>query len=861
MTYVPIKTRREIPASWQLSESEKGFGSLMSSQGMLPLRSLDVTGSIRALNYSLSVCQIFHNVHQSNLEATYIFPLPARAAVTKFVMTTEQRRVEGQLKERGQARQEYQEAISAGHQAALAEQERPDIFTMTVGNVPPNQQVQVEIELEGPLYGIDDSALLRFPLVVAPKYIPGAPLNDENVGQGTALDTDRVPDASRISPPVLLPGFPNPVKLSLQFDVEGSLFQLQDLEATLPLEGVATNEGFRLRYQPQSGRIDHDFMLRLPFHPNKVTSSLQVESQTDQACTFCLTVVPPASAVQQTQPKQVVIVLDRSGSMEGWKMEAAKRATARLIDSLNQQDSFQVLVFDDQVELVGNPPPTRKNSWFKHGPSNSLAQATDRQRFDTIMALREIHSRGGTEIASALREAAQRLKDCPNGHIIFVTDGQVGNENEVLRETQKQAANLRVHSIGIDQAVNAHFLEELARCGKGGLCQLVASNEQLDNCMVDMCRRIGAPVLTNIRVDAAGISDVVYQNNDLYAGIVTRIYGRFQGQFPQALQLLSDQSEKNPELAQTIQTQYVGGTVRRLWAREKILQLEHNYAISSPKAISSAEITAFSLQHGVLSRFTAFLAVDRDVLVQKRPLHQVTQAVENPAGWGSVCSVGGSAGPGAASAPKVAQMLKSTWLADDTADSTLDMKCRSSAPANAPSNPPAPARPIPPASKPRPCAEQAQPSPPSSPQPCSPPTDALSKKTPMAKKMKASHDGLRLSQSKEESREREKSAQSEPSSPSLASIWKTLKTSVDTAKDFREELRANLQKLIDLLIDRAQEQETDLLAKAMETRSKLGEDDHANLQLLREFVEWADQNSVLAQTGVLTRVKNFFLGR
>src|SRR5262249_27768151 len=155
------------------------------------------------------------------IEATYIFPLPDRAAVTHFRMEVAGRVVEGVLKERGEARREYDQAVLSGRRAGITEEERPGVFTLRVGNLMPGEEATIRLTLPGPLVYEAGEAPFRFPLVVAPRYIPGTPLPGPSVGDGVALDTNAVPDASRITPPVLLPGFPNPVRLSLSVDLHG----------------------------------------------------------------------------------------------------------------------------------------------------------------------------------------------------------------------------------------------------------------------------------------------------------------------------------------------------------------------------------------------------------------------------------------------------------------------------------------------------------------------------------------------------------------------------------------------------------------------------------------------------------------
>src|SRR5215472_8553258 len=189
-------------------DGESGLGTLVTERGNLPLYAIDAAVALTGLTATTELTQGFRNPFDVPLEATYIFPLPDRAAVTALRMTADDRVVDAQLKERGQARAEYDQAIAEGQRASIAEEERPDVFTMRVGNILPGERVTVSLSLAGPLSYEDGEATFRLPLVVAPRYIPGDPLGGPDVGAGHHPDTNAVPDASRITPPVLLPGFP-----------------------------------------------------------------------------------------------------------------------------------------------------------------------------------------------------------------------------------------------------------------------------------------------------------------------------------------------------------------------------------------------------------------------------------------------------------------------------------------------------------------------------------------------------------------------------------------------------------------------------------------------------------------------------
>lgn len=380
------------------ADNTQGFGLLETERGRLPLVALDVRTSICDLTAQTTVRQTFRNSLDEPLEATYIFPLPDRAAVTKFQMRVAGRVIDGDLKERGAAREEYDRAIEAGHRAAIAEEDRSGVFSLRVGNLPPREEATIELTLVGPLPVSDGEATYRFPLVVAPRYTPGVPLDGPSVGLGVTPDTDEVPDASRVSPPVLLPGFPNPVRLSLEvrLDPTGAAASEATWRESVRSSLHATFEDdgppWTIRLHPGE-RLDRDFILRFPVATKTLSTALSASpAESDKPGVFALTLLPPAFATTKPKPREVVFLLDRSGSMAGWKMVAARRALARMVDTLLDQDSFAVLAFDSAIE---------------HAPhaKDALIPATNRDRWQMLEWLGKIDARGGTELAPALEGA------------------------------------------------------------------------------------------------------------------------------------------------------------------------------------------------------------------------------------------------------------------------------------------------------------------------------------------------------------------------------------------------------------------------------------------------------------------------
>jgi Ca-activated chloride channel homolog len=610
----------DLPEAPRRPDDDEGVGCLHTERGNLPLELIDVQAAVTGLASSIKLTQGFRNPHDEPLEATYIFPLPPRAAVTSLRMEADGRVVDGLLKERGEAREDYDQAISAGKRASIAEEERPGVFTMRVGNIMPGEKVSVHLTLAGALSYEDGEATFRFPLVVAPRYIPGMPLAGGQVGDGTLPDTDQVPDASRISPPVLLPGFPNPVQLSVAVDIDPGTLPLNGISSSL--HATATEDaptGLRIRLNPGE-RADRDFLLRLRYGSEAISTSLSVLPD-DDGGTFALTVLPPAIEAP-TRGRDVVLVLDRSGSMGGWKMVAARRAAGRIVDTLNGSDRFTVLAFDHQIDSPASLP-------------SGLVEASDRNRFRAVEFLSGLDARGGTEMLSPLRRAADLLKDAPDRDrvLVLVTDGQIGNEDELLRELSPGLGGVRVHTVGIDRAVNEAFLQRLS--GSSGRCELVESEDRLDDAMQHIHRRIGAPVVTGLRVSPSGLSvdaDTMTPTPlpDLFEGAPVVITGRFTGPAEGGVTIGSDgdwheavtaRRSENPSLA-------------ALWARSRVRDLEDRYVVGTgDQSGLEKRIVDTSLKYGVLSRFTAFVAVDERVVNEGGKVHQVTQPVDLPSGW------------------------------------------------------------------------------------------------------------------------------------------------------------------------------------------------------------------------------------
>ncbi|NUR24276.1 MAG: VWA domain-containing protein, partial [Catenulispora sp.] len=319
-------------------------------------------------------------------------------------------------------------------------------------------------------------------------------------------------------------------------------------------------------------------------------------------------------------------------SMGGWKMTAARRAAARIVDTLTARDRFAVLTFDHEVTT---PPDL---------PADTLSPAVDRHRFRAVQHLAAVEARGGTEMARPLRRAADLLLGAGPGRdrvLVLVTDGQVGDEDALLADLSGSLAELRVHTVGIDTAVNAGFLRRLAS-GGGGHCELVESEDRLDEAMDAVHRRIGTPLVTGLRL-SGGDGFVLDQDSitptrlpDLFAGAPLVVAGRYRGgEAPSAaITVAGTTADGSPWSRPVTAVQADDADLAPFWARGRIRDLEDRY-VSAPHGQAELEkaIVDTSVRFNVLSRFTAFVAVDTVVVNEGGTLKRVTQPVDLPAGW------------------------------------------------------------------------------------------------------------------------------------------------------------------------------------------------------------------------------------
>jgi Ca-activated chloride channel family protein len=644
----PMPTPTPLPLLPFKADASRGFGILEAAGNaskQLPLARVEVRARVVDRFLEATMTEVFRNPFAEHLEATYVFPLPGGAAVSSFEMRVAGRVVLGVVEERGEARRQYQSAIEEGKRAALLEKERDDVFTVAVGNLPPGEEVEIRIRWSERLPYFDDGTTeLRLPLVVAPRYIPGSALERPGTGSGTEHDTDVVPDASRITPPRLAEGFDPKTGLSIEVEVLEA--ELDDVACSQHATRTRLKDGaVTVALAREGERLNRDFILRW----RVAGPAIRTRAWTHGGFA-AISIVPPRREGFLGTPRDVVFVLDRSGSMEGEKMTSANRACALLLATLGPRDRFAIQLFDDRTDWY-DPSTGRLSST----PAMTAADEGGLEKGEKF--LRTVEARGGTELDQALSEVlAWNEKRADSGGraqvVVLLTDGQVGDESRVLKRIQTELGDSRVFTVGIDTAVNEAFLRRLAGAA-GGTATFVAPGEGIEEALRAVGREIGAPLVVDVRVESA-LELAPATVPDLFEGRATVAYLKADAAKPIRV---TGRFADGKAFEQTIEATPVEmDAIGQLWARSRIMDLEDRFRLRPhEQGTLREEIVAVSKACKVLSRFTAFVVVDQEIVNKGGDLRQMTQPVEMPDRW-EMDAMGPGSFPAAAAPASVALM-------------------------------------------------------------------------------------------------------------------------------------------------------------------------------------------------------------
>ena len=491
------------------------FKSVKSDQYVsAPQLNTDVKIEITGMVAFARVIQEFENPGDEWLEGVYVFPLPEDAAVSHLTMDVGDRVIEGVIKEKEEAKKTYTEAKKEGKKASLLEQERPNIFMMSVANIGPNEVIKVELEYQQTVRFDNGVFSLRFPTVVSPRYIPGQQIEtessfDEFDLSGWAFATTEVPDAPRISPPVVEPGQDPDNLLSLEviLDPGFNLARLQSLYHAVDIKYANNDEKAVIRLMNTWAVADQDFVLEWAPEKGRSPQAAVFAEEKGGENFIYLMVMPPAenNVTNYHIPREVIFVVDVSGSMAGPSIKQAKEALLFAVSRLQPEDRFNIITFNDTVDKFFNYPMT--------GTREHIQQA--------LHFIKGLEATGGTEIEPALYEALDGNKNLNRiRQVIFLTDGSVGNEQQLFQTVRDRLGDSRIFTVGIGSAPNSYFMRNIAERGKGTFTY-IGDVKEVQERMEELYTKLENPLLTDVRLSLSNSADVEMFPDpipDLYLG-------------------------------------------------------------------------------------------------------------------------------------------------------------------------------------------------------------------------------------------------------------------------------------------------------------------------------------------------------
>lgn len=579
----------------------------------IPLLGVELRGDVVGGHARLVSTQRYRHDEAQPVEAIYVFPLPSDAAVTGFTMEVAGRRLEAEVKEREEAFRTYDDAVTSGHGAALIEQERANVFTANVGNLLPGEEVRIEITFVTRVPGDEGALRLSVPTLVAPRYIPGEPSGDRTA-HGAADPTDRVRDADRISPQVGVVEYTMSLDLSVHFDAKATL--------SSPSHAItAVHDGSRWRVSFTGAPLDRDLVLVIEPEERAALERVVAHRGDDGEGHVALTWVPDLARLVPAGAAGGVFsfVVDRSGSMGGLSIEEARKALRLCLRQLREGDRFEVIAFDDSVECF-RPEPV---------------PYTEKTLADADKWIARVDARGGTELLAPMVQAARH-----GGVVVLLTDGQVGNEDEILRAVLAAAGEkASIYTFGIGTAVSDVLLGELAR-RTGGAMELIHPGERIDEKVVATfakahAARVRAPV---IEVSGVELDDLApTRAPDLVDGEPWSVLGRYARGGRAEVKIrgtLAGQPFVHVLLAD-LPDRADADLVPTLWARERIRDLEAQEVTGRRAAAMKDRIVGIATKHRLASRYTSFVVVEKRTGERRTTEAAVTRAVpvSAPHGW------------------------------------------------------------------------------------------------------------------------------------------------------------------------------------------------------------------------------------
>jgi len=593
-----------------------------------PSLKTDVVADIQGDLATVTVTQTFVNSTATPLNAKYLFPLHKDAAVFAMTMEVGEEVVQARIREREEARQAFEQGKREGKAAALLEQHRPNMFTQEIANLMPGDPIKVTLKYTQTVPRSDGAYELVVPLVVGPRYIP--------------LDQSSRPQVAVLAPPAVLsdspvtdkgtpppatgvwqlgpvPSYPDVAGLTIPATIDADRVSIRvNLASGMPITGVTSathalsttgDAKARIITLAEGRTVDNrDFILRYTLSGSAPQAGLLAHRDA-RGGTFSLLIEPPlAPADADITPREMVFVLDTSGSMSGLPIEASKTFMRHALKALRPADYFRIIRFSNNAsEFTSGPVPAT---------SSNVAAG--------LAYVNRLSADGGTEALSGLHQA-YGVAQAPGTLriVVFLSDGYVGNEPEILRLVSASVGQGRLYAFGIGTAINRYLIEEMARHGRG-LSRVIDPTEKSHEAAIQFASRLKTPVLTDIAIDWGSLKPLDVTPAlipDLFEGDSIRIQGRFEAAGTHLVKV-SGRVNGRPALLPLridLPAEATGASreaIPLIWARSRIADHMHELMVPVTLRTSGmvdtglkAAVTDLGLKFSLVTQWTSFVAV------------------------------------------------------------------------------------------------------------------------------------------------------------------------------------------------------------------------------------------------------------
>ncbi len=596
---------------------------LLTASGQVPLEGVLLEAKLSGACSKVTVTQRYQNKESIPVEAVYVFPMEEGSAVCGFEARVGDRLIRGRVEEKEKAFEIYDDALTEGDGAFLLDQERPNIFTASVGNLRPGERVEIAITYVAQLRHEGKALRFQIPTTVSPRYVPAGP---PEVGE---------PDGHRVNPPV---AFKVPYGLTLRLEIESDS-PLRSIDSpSHPLKVTMLEENrAKVEISSESVALDRDFVLLLePKEPHQ--PHVRVAQEEDGTRIAMVSFYPDHGGAQR-QGKEVLFLLDCSGSMGGDSMEQAKKALALCLRALSEGDSFNITLFGSSWQSLWKRP--------KPYSQKTLDKASK--------YLRQVSANlGGTEILSPLKALLKKSPDPERARqLLLLTDGEVSNEESVIALCRQHSEQCRIFSFGIGAGCSEYLVRGVARATKGA-SEFIFPGERIEPKVLRMFARVGSPTYKEVTVHWSDlkVEQAPPDCPPVFDGDTVTLYARIQRGSPREVTLRAD--HRSWQLPLEIESAEKGGPVPILWAREMIRHLEETggSARGSQQRRKSKEdrtrqrIVELGTGYGLMSSATSYVAVEErsaeEKTLEQAELRKIPIALT--VGWGGMGGIGFSAG-------------------------------------------------------------------------------------------------------------------------------------------------------------------------------------------------------------------------